>query len=135
MTSCSEGYMENLPKYSRTDLISEMGVLLRRSMSSFGAIANRICRARTRDRLLAVEEVRCGRGSYCNLPRKHPYPCKCPPPILMILWFTYIVYIYTIYIQMDSPCKRPPPVLAHEFQVPMGAYLGEYGTCKSLHHE
>ncbi len=85
----------SLPKYSHTDLISEMGVLLRRSMSSFGAIANRICRARTRDRLLAVEEVRCGRGSYCNLPSKHPYPCKCPPPILTILWFTYI---YTIYI-------------------------------------
>ncbi len=32
---------------------------------------------------------------------------------------------------MASPCKRPPMFLAHEFQVPMGAYSGDYGMLGS----
>ncbi len=29
---------------------------------------------------------------------------------------------------MASPCKRPPSFFGHEFQAPMGAYSGDYGT-------
>ncbi len=31
-----------------------------------------------------------------------------------------------VYVWMAFPCKRPPPFLAHEVQVPMAAYLGQY---------
>ncbi len=49
---------------------------------------------------------------------------KRPPPFLMILWFIYTMrYAYKRLVCVSAhPC-----FLAHEFQVPMDAYLREYG--------
>ncbi len=56
-------------------------------------------------------------------------PSKCPPPILMILWFACTYSI--VYVQMPSSCKHPPPFSTRKFQAPMGAYLRDYGTSQN----
>ncbi len=56
---------------------------------------------------------------YRSTPSKCPSPCKCPPPVLMILgtcirmWFacTCTMYMYVLYIQMFLRASAHPRLL------------------------
>ncbi len=64
----------------------------------------------------------------CILSSKRPSPCKHPPPLLMILWFTYTRTCKRVIHTNDRLCQHPPPFLACQFQAPMSTYSREYGT-------
>ncbi len=63
--------------------------------------------------------------TYLILPSKRPSPCKRPPPIFddpMVC--VYMRYTYKWLLRVNTH----PYFLAREFQAPMGAYSGDYGT-------
>ncbi len=65
--------------------------------------------------------------TYRSVHSKRPDPCKCPPPSLMILLFSY--YMHCIYVQMTSPSKHPPPTFGPRIPSTHGTYSVHYGSC------